>query len=109
MRHRGVAILLHFRGSPDPFLSQGRKRNPNLNFLVWIFSGGVGVFHVNGWGAERFGMSIETREIKLLGRDIPGFCRDIPEVPEKFEKKKFVFNFGPLFAVLRTLFCHAAK
>ena len=27
---------------------QGRKRNPNPNFLVWIFSGGVGVFHMNG-------------------------------------------------------------
>ena len=27
---------------------------------------------------------------------IPGFCRDIPEVPEKFEIKKFVFNFRSL-------------
>ena len=26
----------------------------------------------------------------------PGICRDIPEVPEKFEKKKFVFNFRSL-------------
>ena len=29
---------------------QVRKRNPNLNFLVRISSGGVGVFHVKGWG-----------------------------------------------------------
>ena len=41
-------------------------------------------------------MSLETREIKLFWRDIPGFCRDIPEAPEKFEKKKFVFNFRSL-------------
>ena len=48
-------------------------------------------------GAEKFDMALETREIKLVWRDIPGFCRDIPEVPEKFEKKKLVFNFRSLF------------
>ena len=41
-------------------------------------------------------MSLETREIKLFWRDIPGFCWDIPEVPEMFEKNKLVFNFWPL-------------
>ena len=40
-----------------------------------------------GVEAKKFGMSFETREIKLFGRDIPAFCRDIPGVPEKFEKK----------------------
>ena len=55
-------------------------------------------------GAKKFDTSLETREIKLFGRDIPGFCRDIPELPEKFEKKKFVFNSCPLF-----LGCHAAR
>ena len=48
-------------------------------------------------GAKKFGMSLETREIKLFWRDILGFCWDIPAVPEKFEKKKFVFNFRPLY------------
>ena len=43
-------------------------------------------------GANKFGMSLEIREIKLFSRDIPGFCRDIPGVPEKFVKKEFVFN-----------------
>ena len=47
-------------------------------------------------GAKKFGMSLETQGIKLFWRDIPGFCRDIPEAPEKFEKKKFGFNFWPL-------------
>ena len=38
-------------------------------------------------------MSLETREIKLSGRDIPGFCRDIPAVPEKFEKNTVCVQF----------------
>ena len=38
--------------------------------------------------AKKFGMSLETREIKLVLRDIPGFCRDILWAPEKFEKRK---------------------
>ena len=46
-----------------------------------------------GEGAKKFSMSLETREIKLFGWDIPGFCWDIPAVPEKFERKKLVFNF----------------
>ena len=41
-------------------------------------------------------MPLETREIKLFWRDIPGFRRDIPGVPEKFEKKKFGFDFRSL-------------
>ena len=44
-------------------------------------------------GAEKFGMSLETREIKLFGWDIPGFCSDSPAVPEKFEKKKVSVQF----------------
>ena len=38
-------------------------------------------------------MFLEAREIKLFGRDIPGFCWDIPAAPEKFEKKKFGVQF----------------
>ena len=49
-----------------------------------------------GVGAKKFGMSLETKEIKIFWRDIPGFCWDIPVLPEKFEKKRFVFNFWPL-------------
>ena len=46
-------------------------------------------------GAKNFGMSLETREIKLFGRDIPGFCWDIPGAPEKFGKKSLCSIFGP--------------
>ena len=74
---------------------QGRTKRTNPNFLVRISSGRVGGLPSEGVGAKKFGMSLTTREIKLFWRDIPGFCRDIPAVPEKFEKKKFVFNFCP--------------
>ena len=43
---------------------------------------------------------VETRKIKLFGRDILGFCWDIPVVPEKLEKRKSVFNLCPLFHTL---------
>ena len=46
-----------------------------------------------GAGAEKFGMSLETRETKLFWRDIPGFCWDIPEVPKMFENKKVCVQF----------------
>ena len=74
--------------------SQGGKRNPNPNFLIRIFSGGVGVFHMKGWGPKSSVCASKPRETKCFGG--PGFCRDIPGAPEKFEKKKFVFNSRPL-------------
>ena len=64
--------------------------NPNPNFLVQISSGGVGV------GAKKFGMSFETQGKQTFWRDILGFWRDIPWVPQKFEKNKFVFIFWAL-------------
>ena len=48
-----------------------------------------------GVGAKKFDMSLETRETKHFWRDIPGFCRDIPEAPEKFEKTNLCSIFGP--------------
>ena len=38
-------------------------------------------------GAKKFGTSLETQGNQTFGRDIPEFCRDIPGVPDKFEKK----------------------
>ena len=71
-----------------------REPKPKL-FGPDIFGWGGGLPR-EGVGAEKFSMSLETKKIKLFGRDIPGFCRDIPQAPEKFEKKKFVFNFRSL-------------
>ena len=47
-----------------------------------------------GVGAKKFGMPLETKGKQTFSQDIPGFCRDIPGSPEKFEKKYFVFNFS---------------
>ena len=68
-----------------------------------IFQWGRGLPR-EGVGAKKVGMSLETREIKLFWRDIPEFCRDVPAVPEKFEKKKIVFNFWPLMTHLQPFY-----
>ena len=65
-----------------------------------------------GVGAKKFGMSLETQGNQTFWAvDIPGFCRDIPEWPEKLSRdfagisqsgpkslrtRKFVFIFWPL-------------
>ena len=77
-------------------VSQARKKEHRSKLLSPdIFRWGRGL-PCEGMRAKKFGMPLETREIRLLGRDIPGFCWDIPAVPEKSEKKKLVFKFWPL-------------
>ena len=44
-----LGALSGIGGNPT---SQGRKRNPNPNFLIRISSGGVGVFRVKAWGPK---------------------------------------------------------
>ena len=51
---------------------------------------------MNGWGPKSSVCLSKPGKIKLFGRDMSGFCRDIPEEPEKFEKKRFGFNSRPL-------------
>ena len=50
---------------------------------------------MKGWGPKKFGMSFENQGNQTFWRDIP----DIPRAPEKFEKKKFVFNSRPLVSL----------
>ena len=77
----------------------GTKKEPKPKLLSPdIFRWGRGLPRARV-GAKKFGMSLETREIKLFWRDIPGFCWDIPAVPEKFEKKRLVFSFRSLMFV----------
>ena len=72
---------------------QARKKEHKPKLLSPdIFRWGRGLPH-EGVGAKKFGMSLETREIKLFWQDILGFCWDIPVVPEKFEKKKVSAQF----------------
>ena len=61
-------------------------------------------------GAKKFGMSLGNQGNQTFSGGIPGFCRDIPGVPEKFEEKKFVFDSRPIFSgaddhCLFPLFC----
>ena len=51
---------------------------------------------MKGWGPKSSVSPSKPRESNFFWRDIPGFCRDIPEAPEKFEKKMFGFNSRPL-------------
>ena len=74
----------------------GKKKEPKPKLFGPDSSRQGGGLPREGVGAEKFGMSLGARSTKLFWREIPGFCRDIPEVPEKFEKKKFVFNFRSL-------------
>ena len=79
---QSTVAKLHLKFS---FLS-GTKKEPKPKLLsLDIFWWGRGLPR-EGVGAKKFGMSLETQGIKLCWRDIPGFCRDIPEAPEKFEK-----------------------
>ena len=64
---------------------QGRKRNPNPNFLVRIFSSGVEVFHMKGRGPKSSVCPSKPGTSNFLG------C------PKSLRKKKFVFNFRSLF------------
>ena len=76
-----------------PRNQSGRKKEPKPKLF------GPDIFSQRGRGlprervgAKKFDTSLETREIKLFGRDILGFCWDILGAPEKFEKKMFGFN-----------------
>ena len=105
----GFIFMGSVPGVPGKRDRKARKRNPNLNFLVRMFSGGVGVFHVKGWGPKKFGLSLKTRETKLFWRDLPGCCRDIPEVPKKFEIKKVCVQFCARKYVVGGLFSGICK
>ena len=79
-----------------PF-SQARKRNPSPNFLVQISSGGVGFFHVKGWGPKSSVCPSKPRKTKLFGGISRDFCWDIPGTPENVEKKRLCSKFCSLF------------
>ena len=82
-----LAFLPHF---------QARKTNPNLNFLVWIFSGGVGVFHTKGWGPKSSvcpSKPGKSNFFRGISRDFAGISRNCPK---SLRKKEFGFNFRSL-------------
>ena len=92
----GTSHAFQLSPKPQKIRRSGTKNEPKPKLLSPdIFRWGRGLPH-EGVGAKKFGMPLETREIKLFWRDIPGFRRDIPGAPEKFEKKWFGFNIRSL-------------
>ena len=74
----------------------GKKKKPKPKLFGPDIFGWAGGLPREGVGAKKFGMSFETQGIKLfagMSRDLAGISR---QNPEKFEKKKFVFNFRSL-------------
>ena len=72
----------------SPRIIQARKKNPNPNFLVRIFSSGVGVFHMNGWGPKSSIRPSKPGKSNFLGgisRDFAGISRGCPK---SLRKKK---------------------
>ena len=74
----------------------GTKKEPKPKLLSPdIFRRGRGLPR-EGVGAKKFDMCLETREIKLLGRDIP---RDLGGIsrnhPKSLRKKSLCSIFGP--------------
>ena len=83
----------HWKSSMQENFVKEEKGTQTRTFWSGYFPGGVRGLPRERVGPKKFDTSLEPREIKLLGRDIPGFCRDIPEAPEKFEKKKVCVQF----------------
>ena len=54
-------------------------------------------------GAKKFGTSFEAQGNQTFWRDIPEFCRDIPGVPEKFEKKGLCSILVPYYKIVGCL------
>ena len=91
--HIDLTFLSNFWMSVCEVLNQARTKSTNPNFWVWISSGGIGVFHVKGLGPKSSVCPLKPRETKLLGRISWDFCRDIPAVPEIWERNRVKFPF----------------
>ena len=74
----------------------GKKKEPKPKLFGPDIFGWGGGLPREGVGAKKFSMSFGNQGNQTFWRDIPGFCWDIPGVPEKFERKMFGFNFRSL-------------
>ena len=74
----GAEHLLEPLQGKGPFrFNQPSKRSTNSNFWLRIPSGGVGVFHVNGWGPKSSACPQNPGK-QTFGQDIPGFLPGYP-------------------------------
>ena len=80
---------------PQCVIVRARKRKPNPNILIWISSGGVGVFHVKGRGPKSSVGPLKPKENRLSDGISRESWRDILGRGETFEKKSSCSSFGP--------------
>ena len=83
--------------------TQGRKTNPNPNFMVRISSGGVGVFHVKGWGRKSLVCPSKPGKSNFLGGIFRDFAGVSLECPKSLRKKVCVQFSFPKNTVFTTL------
>ena len=54
-------------------------------------------------GGQKFGFSLEPQGNQTFGRDIPGFCRDIPGRPKSLRKTSLCSILVPYWKVRKIL------
>ena len=67
--------------------NSGKKKEHKPKLFGPDIFGRVGGLSREWGGAKKFSMYLKPKETKLFGRISRDFCRDIPAVPERFEKK----------------------
>ena len=92
---RGVKIRKEFKIKFKNLRKSGKKKEPKPKLFGPDILGWGGGLSREGVGAEKFGMSLETRETKFFWRDIPGFCRESRRCPKSLRKKRLCSNFVP--------------
>ena len=95
---RGSEVHMHkhfqFRCAQSMVQCSGMEKEHKPKLLSPIFSGGVRVFHVKGWGPKSSVCPLKPGKSNFLGgisQDFAGISRRRPKSLN--EQKKFVFNF----------------
>ena len=95
---------------PQRKTARAWKRNPNLNFRVRIFSGGVGVFHVKGWVPKNSVCPLEPGKPNFFGgisRDFAGISGGARKVWKKKICVQFSFPKQPAHLCISWIFLHS--
>ena len=96
LKPRDLSLTAELKGvKAHPPLFQARKRNPNPNFWVRIFSVWVGVFHVKGWGPKSSVCSSKPGKSNFFGGTSQDFAGISRRCPKSLRKKSLCSIFGP--------------
>ena len=80
-----------YQGFPN---IQAREKSTNPNFRVRIFSGGVGVFHVKGWGPKSSICPSKPGKSNFFGGISQDFAGISPKCPKSLRKRSLCSIFG---------------